>query len=299
MKKIKIFISLILFLIFWISNAGWPIPKGCDLEWYKKNDYCPSYYTIWKVKNDITKFPITEKELLKLDFPVLEIEEWDYYILWNNYFYDKWLKDIKESFFVWEWWINMWKINKWDVIIIDNFITWYTDDDSKIIDIETTKFIKNKIWFDWKLKLISSYWNYFKITCENDIISLSNEDKKYNLWFQNNDLIDKEVWKEKVRNNLQNYIKTCNNFNKLFNIEVKDNNYKNKKWYLNKVNKYKKNISKRFWKIISKFSLEKRHLIIKKIEKLRILKNNDVKLTFNKKEKINIIFDALIEILEN
>jgi len=298
MKILKIITILILLLTISIVNAWWPIPKGCSLIWYEKNEYCPSYYTIWKVKSDIKKFPITEKEILKLDFPLLNIEEWKYYILENNYFYDNWLKKIKESFFVWEWWINMWKINKWDIIIIDNNIYWYENNEDKLISIESDKYKKDKINFNWNLKTINTYWNYYKVTCENDLFSLSNENRDYNLWFQHNKIIDKEVSKEIVRNNLQEYIKTCDNFDELFNIEFKNISYKEKKWYIEIKNKYKKIINKKYWKVLSKINKDKKIKIILKIEKLREKKNNNEKLNQENKDRINIIFDALIEILK-
>ena len=295
MKILKIIIGLTLLQIILIVNASWPIPKWCPLEWYEKNEYCPSYYTIWKVKSDIKKFPITKEELLKLDFPLLNIEEWNYYILDNNYFYNNWLKKIKESFFVWEWWIKMWKINKWDVIIIDNNIYWYKNNEEKTISIESDKYKKNKINFNWNLKTINTYWNYYKVTCKNDNISLSNEGVNYDLWFKNNKIIDKEVSKKIVRNNLQEYIKTCENFNKLFDIKY---NYKDNKNYTYKLNKLKISLNKRFWKLLSKITWDKLVKLFEKIEKLREEKNNNKNLNQEKKDNINILLDALIEILK-
>jgi len=295
MKISKIIISLTILSILSIVNAGWSIPKGCPLEWYEKNKYCPSYYTIWKVKSDIKKFPITEEELLKLDFPLLNIEEWNYYILENNYFYNNWFEKIKESFFAWKWWINMWKVNKWDVIIIDNKIYWYENNEEKTISIESDKYKKNKINFNWNLKTINTYWNYYKVTCKNDNISLSNEGVNYDLWFKNNKIIDKEVSKKIVRNNLQEYIKTCENFNKLFDIKY---NYKDNKNYTYKLNKLKISLNKRFWKLLSKITWDKLVKLFEKIEKLREEKNNNKNLNQEKKDNINILLDALIEILK-
>jgi hypothetical protein len=189
--------------------------------------------------------------LLKLDFPLLGIQEWKYYILWNNYFYNNWLKKIKESFFVWEWWIYMWKIKKWDVIIIDANIYWYENNEDKLISIESDKYIKNKINFNWKLKTINTYWNYYKITCKNNIILLSNEDKKYDLWFKYNKVVDKKVSKEIVIKNLQKNIKTCDNFNKLFWIEKETN----EKIKIEKVEEKKKSILEKileFFRLIFK-----------------------------------------------
>ncbi|MDQ7008753.1 MAG: hypothetical protein Q9M94_00500 [Candidatus Gracilibacteria bacterium] len=296
MKKIIILSLIILFNIVTV-NAGGPIPKGCSLEGYNENEYCPSYYTIGKVKSDIDIFPITEKELLKLDFPLLNIEEGKYYILENNYFYDNGLKNIKESFFVGEGWVNMGKIKKGDVIIIDNNIYGYENNEDKLISIESDKYKKNKINFSGNLKTINTYGNYYKVTCENDIISLSNEDRDYNLGFQHNKIIDKEVSKEIVRNNLQEHIKTCDNFDELFDIKYKNSSYKEKEGYIEIKNKYKKIINKKYWKVLSKINKDKKITIILKIEKLREEKNNNEKLNQEKKDRINIIFDALIEIL--
>jgi len=210
---------IFLLLSFSIVSAGWPIPKGCPLEWYEKNEYCPSFYNIWKVIRWINNIKITNEEYDK--YWCLDSSVEKNYILWNNYFYtENWLQHIKESLLVWEWWVYMWKINKWDVIIIDNNIYNYEDKKEEEIAKKSTEFLKKKIWFNGKLFITPSYGNYYKVTCKNSIISLSNEAKEYNLWYQHGWVFDKKIWnKEKLRNNLQKYIKTCDNFNKMFNIK--------------------------------------------------------------------------------
>ncbi len=215
----KLIFTIFLLFSFIIVNAGWPVPKGCPLEWYEENEYCPSNYTIWKVVKGISNIKFTDTEYDKYWWLDSSIEK--NYILWNNYFYtDKWLEPIKESFLIWEWWVYMWKINKWDVVIIDSNIVNYYNKNEEEIAKKTIKYLKIKIWFDWELFLPPSYWNYYKVTCKNDIISLSNESKEYDLWYQHNSIIDKKIWnKEKIRQKLQDDIKTCKNFNKLFDIK--------------------------------------------------------------------------------
>ena len=294
MKKIIILIIFLLFS-FTIVNAGWPIPKGCPLEGYEKLDYCPSYYTIWKVKDGIKKTIFSKKEMFRDDL-YLDSSYEKYYITNNNYFYKNWyLQKIKENFFVWEWWINMWQIKSWDIVIIDNNIFWYENNENKKVTLRTINYLKNKLNINWNLKIINTYWNYYKVTCENNKISLSNEWKNYDLGFQHNSIVDKNIWnKEKIRDNLQKEIKTCSNFNKLFNIT-----YKDKKDYNLKLDYFKKYIEKKYSKVIKKITWNKKNKILEKIKKIRQEKNNDKNIPETKKENINILLDALIEVLKN
>lgn len=214
MKLIKKIIVLLSIFSINMVFAGWPVPKWCPLNWYENYDLCPEI-VIWKV--------ISGKNNLNFDGSNIES-----YLLWNNYFFnnDK-LYKIDEKIVDEEWWLKLVDFDLWDVVIYDVWIfnySWIQWD--KEYEISKENMYKEIFWID-KLKISNSYWNYYRVTCENNEIKLDNKNSNYDLWFVHQEIVDYNLSKQKVKEKLQLEIQTCSKFNELFWLGGNKNNIDN------------------------------------------------------------------------
>ena len=252
--------------------------------WYF-SDKDQSNFVIWKVVweeffmidqnwyENLNKNEKNKKNYLKLNYNLDKIETlwdvvekvyWNWFMLKNNFFIDKnWVFGIKiNKNIIKKLKDGNWVFKNWDIVVIQvNNLFSYENEIKKIL-------WANILISLWWWNTFSIYEKAYKIKCKKDIFNVLEID-----WWIDN------LSKNKLQNNLQKEIKTCSNFNKLFNIT-----YKDKKDYKIRLDYFKKYIEKKYSKIIKKITWNKKSKILEKIEEIRQEKNNDKKISEEKKK---------------
>lgn len=192
MKSIK---TIILLILLTNSVQAWGLaPLWCPLNWYENYEKCPNII-IWKINSD--------KNSINLGW-----ENKNFYILENNYFFDKSkLSEISEKIILKEWWLNFPELKKWDIIIYDARIFAIDENHS-----ETNKEKEEyKTFIEWNFEINNSYGSYYKINCENNEVFLENRNENYDLIDGNNEKIDINNLKKELQTSI-----LCSNFDETF-----------------------------------------------------------------------------------
>jgi hypothetical protein len=217
----KFFVIIGLIFLNISSTYAWGnIPQWCPLKGFENENLCWKYI-MWKVNN------IKEITFQKWITPNY-LDEWKFYITTYNYFFTiNWFKKIYETILNKEGWLTLWEIKKNDIIIFDGRIFNYSNSkEEKRNEILEVNFYKEKTLTS-NLVVNNTYGTYYKIICENNLISLENKNSSYDLIDNENNVIDKK----QLRLNLQKEIKTCSHFNKLFWLEKDIKKKENISWF--------------------------------------------------------------------